>query len=283
MKPMILQLWGVRGSIPSPGPGTVRYGGNTSCVSIQLGDESTIVLDAGSGIRELGKTLVGKGTPIYMLLTHDHWDHIQGFPFFAPIYEPGRGVFMFPAKSGHEMMCTLVLQMDGAHFPVSQKDLASTQHCVTDTPAETWLAQRGIHLRRLATNHPGGCNGLRIDDGGRSVVYIPDNEMNPPGKRTTEFDAFVEFCRGADVLMHDAQYTPADMPLKHGWGHSLWIDACQLAAAANVKQLLLFHHDPDRTDDQVTEIESQAKAWMAKNNPSVKVAAAREGMRFDLG
>ena len=283
MSSMTLKLWGVRGSIPSPGPTTVRYGGNTSCASVQLGD-ITIVLDTGSGARILGKTLFGKKTPIYMLLTHDHWDHIQGFPFFAPIYETGRDVFMFPAKSGHAMMCTLVMQMDGARFPVSEEELRSKQHCVTDMHAEAWFASHGLCLRRIATNHPGGAYGIRIDHEGKSIVYIPDNEMNPPREqdRVTSFDAFVKFCQGADALMHDSQYTPADFPLKKGWGHSLWIEGCELAAAANVKQYLMFHHDPERTDDQIDAIEAEAKAWMAKKNPNVKVAAVREGMTFEL-
>src|SRR5215510_8269417 len=140
MKSMTVKLWGVRGSIPSPGPNTVRYGGNTSCVSIHFGDDVVVVLDAGSGVRILGKQLWGKASSIYMLLTHDHWDHIQGFPFFAPIYEQGRKIFMFPAKTGHEMMCNLVRQMDGARFPVSEKELQSTQHCVTHIHAEAWFA-----------------------------------------------------------------------------------------------------------------------------------------------
>jgi phosphoribosyl 1,2-cyclic phosphodiesterase len=284
MGAMTLKLWGVRGSIPSPGPSTVRYGGNTSCASIHLADGRTIVLDAGSGARGLGKTLLGQKSPIYMLLTHDHWDHIQGFPFFAPIYEPGREVYTFPAKSGHAMMCTLVMQMDGARFPVAEEELRSVQHCVTEMHAEAWFASRGVSLRRIATNHPGGCYGIRIDEGGRSIVYIPDNEMNPPREqdRVTTFDAFVKFCAGADVLIHDSQYTPADFPLKRGWGHSLWNEGVDLAAAANVKQHLLFHHDPERTDDELDAIEAEAKALMARKNPTVKVNVAREGMSFEL-
>ena len=119
---------------------------------------------------------------------------------------------------------------------------------------------------------------------GKSVVYIPDNEMNPPREkdRVTSFDAFVKFCAGADVLMHDSQYTPADFPLKKGWGHSLWSEGIELAAAANVKQYLLYHHDPDRTDDQLDAIEAEAKALMPKKNPAVKVNVAREGMVFEL-
>ncbi|HEX3359271.1 MAG TPA: MBL fold metallo-hydrolase [Tepidisphaeraceae bacterium] len=282
---MTLKLWGVRGSIPSPGPSTVRYGGNTSCASVHFGDDLTIVLDTGSGARMLGKSLLGKKSPIYMLLTHDHWDHIQGFPFFAPIYEAEREIYTFPAKSGHAMMCTLVMQMDGARFPITEDELRSVQHCVTNIHAEAWFASKGLEMRRIATNHPGGAYGIRIDDEGRSIVYIPDNEMNPPREqdRVTSFDAFVKFCKGADVLIHDSQYTPADFPLKKGWGHSLWVEGCELAAAANVKQHLIFHHDPERTDDQLDAIEAEAKAWMQKKNSSVKVAVAREGMTFDLG
>src|ERR1700722_7911186 len=225
---LTLKLWGVRGSIPSPGPATAPHGGNTPCVSIELGDDKCLVIDAGTGIRNLGKYLFNKKSQIYVLLTHEHWDHIQGFPFFAPIYQKDRKLVMFPVERGMDMLCSLVDQMDGAHFPVTHEQLPSLQECFQGDPME-FLNRTGFHIRRHRTNHPGLCFGYRIDQADRSMVFMPDNELHPPGKQWTTLAQLAEFCRGADVLMHDAQFVPRDFPLKRGWGHSLVHEACELA------------------------------------------------------
>ena len=281
--PITVRLWGVRGSIPSPGPNTARYGGNTPCVSLEMGKERCLILDAGSGIRILGKHLVKTTMPIMVLLTHEHWDHVQGFPFFAPVYEQDRPLVIFPVERGLDMLCTLVAQMDGAHFPVASNQIPAALECVQADPVH-YLADHGFAMRRHRTNHPGVCYGYRFDQGGKSLVFMPDNELNPPaGSRVhSTVKEFADFCQGADILMHDAQFTPADMPHKRGWGHSVVEETCELAAMAKVKHLILFHHDPDRTDAELDEIQAQCRAWFAKNAPETQVTAGSEGMTLTL-
>jgi len=259
----------------------MRYGGNTACVSVDLGHGTLLVLDAGTGIRTLGEHLAAKDTDIFVLLSHAHWDHIQGFPFFAPIYQPHRMISILPTRMGHTLWCPTLEQMDGMHFPVTPEELPARVLC----PMEKGLAvfqERGCHLSWIATNHPGGGTGYRIEHAGRSLVYLTDNELEPPYEKATGFGEFVEFCRHADVLIHDAQYLQSDMPAKHGWGHSLVQQARQLAVAAEAKHLVLFHHDPGRTDDELDVIQEETRAWMHTQNRHMQCTAAYEGLVVDI-
>lgn len=278
---MTLQFWGVRGSIPAPGPTTVRYGGNTACVSVDLGHNTLLVLDAGTGMRALGEDLVGKDTDIFVLLSHAHWDHIQGFPFFAPLYQPHRTIAFFPTHMGHTLWCAALDQMDGMHFPMTPEDLPCRVLCLMEKGFEAFR-ERGCHLSWIATNHPGGGAGYRIECAGRSLVYLTDNELEPPYEKATSFAEFAEFCQQADVLIHDAQYLHSDMPAKHGWGHSLVQQACELAVAAEVKHLLLFHHDPGRTDDALDSIQDEARAWISTQDRHMQCTTAYEGLIIDI-
>ena len=278
---MTVQFWGVRGSIPSPGTSTVRYGGNTSCVSVEVGKKSCLVLDAGTGIRLLGKTLQARSETIFVLLSHSHWDHIQGFPFFSPIYEPKRTVYVFPTLGGKAQRCSALTQMDGAHFPVTPDRLPSRTYCITEGGLD-FLAEHGLCIAPIPTNHPGGGSGYRIAHAGHSVVYLTDNELAPPYEPATDFDTFADFCRHADVLIHDAQYLENDMPHKRGWGHSLVSQACALAVAAQVKHLILFHHDPERSDDEIDAIQDMARAWLQTQGQSTQCTAAYEGLAMTL-
>lgn len=276
-----IQFWGVRGSIPSPGNATVRYGGNTACVSVDIGIEKLLVFDAGTGLRMLGKALEGNIMPIFVLLSHPHWDHIQGFPFFTPIYQAGRTVYLFPTPQGKAQWCAALEQMDGAHFPVTADHLPSQTHCITEE-ALTFLAGQGFCLSSIALNHPGGGAGYRLEHAGRALVYLTDNELAPPYEPTTTFDDFVRFCQHADVLIHDAQYLDTDMPHKHGWGHSLVQQACDLAVAAQVRHLVLFHHDPDRSDAALDHIQETACAWLASQDQGLRCTVAYEGLEVRL-
>ena len=278
---MTIRFWGVRGSIPSPGTSTVRYGGNTSCVSVHWPDGRILVFDAGTGIRKLGKTILPNAKEIFVILSHPHWDHIQGFPFFLPIYEPDRRVYVFPTRLSKTMMCSLLEQMDGAHFPVRPETLPSPPTCVTENEVD-FLRGRGFAISRVATNHPGGGFGYRIENEHRSVVYLSDNELYPPYEKATDFDGFVRFCRDADVLIHDAQYVEQDMPHKHGWGHSLVSQVCRLAATAEVRHLILFHHDPDRTDQESDSIQENARLWLGEHSQDIQCTTAYEGLALDM-
>ncbi|MHB8156395.1 MAG: MBL fold metallo-hydrolase [Desulfocucumaceae bacterium] len=282
MLPMEIKFWGVRGSIPSPGVSTKKYGGNTSCVSIHLDDKKTLVLDAGTGIRALGGTLVSGTSDIFMLVTHIHWDHIQGFPFFAPIFQKNRLVYVFPYQQGNRLLNALFKQMDGAHFPVTMESLPSRCRLVTED-LTVFMLQHGFHITRIANNHPGGAYGFRIENEGRSVVYLTDNELYPPeGERINGFEDYVKFCKNSDVLIHDAQYIEEDLPLKHGFGHSLVDQAIDLAIASEVKQLVLFHHDPDRTDVDIDLIQERARVRLAENKSGIGCIAAYEGLVLEV-
>jgi phosphoribosyl 1,2-cyclic phosphodiesterase len=278
---MTVRFWGVRGSIPSPGSTTTRYGGNTSCVSVHLPGDKVLVLDSGSGIRELGKGLARNSSELFIILSHSHWDHIHGFPFFHPIYEKTRRISLFPNRAGKNVICSLLDQMDGAHFPVSAESLPSQPDCVMGDDLE-FLRGRGIMASKIATNHPGGGFGFKIENAGRSAIYLTDNELDPPYPKATDFDGFVKFCRHADLLIHDAQYIENDMPHKHGWGHSLASQACALAVAAEVKQLVLYHHDPDRTDDEIDAIQEDARDWLRQRGSAIQCTAAYEGLAVEI-
>ena len=278
---MTLQFWGVRGSLPTPGPTTVRYGGNTACVSVALGHRTLLVLDAGTGMRSLGEHLAARDTDIFVLLSHAHWDHIQGFPFFAPIYQPHRTVSIVPTRMGSTLWCPTLEQMDGLHFPVTPEALPARMRCLMERGLDVFQ-ERACHLSCIATNHRGGGTGYRIEHAGRSLVYLTDNELKPPYEKATSFDDFVAFCRHTDVLMHDAQYLPSDMPAKRGWGHSLVQQACELAVAAEVKHLILCHHDPARTDDGLDAIQEESRAWIHTRNRPMQCTAAYEGLVVDI-
>jgi phosphoribosyl 1,2-cyclic phosphodiesterase len=214
-------------------------------------------------------------------VSHIHWDHIQGFPFFDPIYQPNRAIYILPLEV-EALFCRLIEQMDGVHFRVTPEDLPSQRHYITGNGVG-FLREHGFNVSRIALNHPGGGYGYRIENGGRSVVYLTDNELHPPhDNKTNDLSEFIQFCKDADVLIHDAQYIKQDMPQKHGWGHSLVSQACELAVAAEVKHLVLFHHDPDRTDNELDSIQEDARSWFKTNDQRIQCTAAFEGLTLDM-
>jgi phosphoribosyl 1,2-cyclic phosphodiesterase len=279
---MRVTFHGVRGSIPTPGASTVRYGGNTVCVEARLADGTLIVLDAGTGIRELGKRLIREhhAAPIHLLLTHGHWDHIIGLPFFAPLYSKDTNLVLHAVTPLARERTRNPIIFDGEHFPVRFTDLPA--HIEHDETSDN-LRIGSARVRHIELNHPGGCIGFRIDDDdGTSLCYLTDNELDPPGDVTTSAAALARFAAGASLLVHDAQYVSADMPAKRGWGHSVVDQVLALGKDAEARVLALHHHEPERDDDALDRIAADADAWTEEHAPAMKAMVAREGVELVL-
>lgn len=278
---MRVTFHGVRGSVPAPGPQTSRYGGNTSCVEVRLSDGSTLALDAGTGLRELGKTLVreGRASPVHLFLSHTHWDHVMGLPFFAPLYDKNNHLLVYPlANEAQERFQRNIF--DDIHFPVSVNDIPSKVEFARPE-GDVWQVG-SAKVRRIQLNHPGGAQGFRVDDAdGSSMAYLTDNEMSAT-RPVVSVDDLARFSDGVSLLIHDAQYVPSDMPHKRGFGHSLVEDVLKLGEYAKPKELVLFHHDPDRSDDALDRIGADAKAWLGEHAKNVGLRVAHEGLALDL-
>ncbi|HEX6314601.1 MAG TPA: MBL fold metallo-hydrolase [Gemmatimonadaceae bacterium] len=288
---MRIRLWGTRGSCPSPGPATVRYGGNTTCVEVRGDDGHIVILDAGTGIRELGRALVSsaQGRPISgdVFFSHAHWDHIQGLPFFTPGFQAGNTFRLFGAPTLLQSL-ELVLrqQMSPVVFPVAFDDLHARIEFRELSGHR--LSENEIEVRAISVRHPGGALGFRLapaDTPQRSVVFIPDNELDKfgdaaPGAPTRE--ELLRFAHGARVLIHDAMYTGAEYMDHRGWGHSSYRDTVDFAIAAEVQTLVLFHHDPERTDDDLVTQLALCREMVSERGGAVEVVAAAEGMELEL-
>ena len=281
---MLIRFYGVRGSVPTPGPSTVRYGGNTVCVEVRLADGTLIVLDGGTGLRELGRALLRApySGPMALLLTHLHWDHVLGIPFFGPIWRKDTHVQIYPlANAVQQSTVEQRALFDGIHFPVRAADVPAKIEFVSDAALEWRIGSATI--TRIQLNHPGGAQGFRIDDAdGASLVYVTDNELSPPTPPETTMDELAHFASGAGLLIHDAQYFASDMPEKCGWGHSTVDDTLLLAKKADVRRVALFHHDPERDDADLDALSERVRAWFDANAKETIGSVATEGTTVTL-
>ncbi|HTR54679.1 MAG TPA: MBL fold metallo-hydrolase [Kofleriaceae bacterium] len=279
---MRVRFFGVRGSCPTPGPRTVRYGGNSVCVEVRLADNTCVVLDAGTGMRELGNALAAEnyqGT-IHVFITHPHWDHVLGLPFFGPLYTKRSRIILHPMTVAAAERARSPLMFDGVHFPVRFEDLPAKLEVVEDLTEHRVASAR---VTKIELNHPGGAVGYRIDDdGGTSLAYLTDNELEPPRDRVTTPAELAAFARDVDLMIHDAQYLPSDMPAKLGWGHSQVNQVLELARDAGARAVALHHHDPDRDDDALDAIAATSREWASAHARSLDTIVAREGLERDL-
>lgn len=281
---MQVRFFGVRGSVPTPGGATVRYGGNTVCVEVRLADGSIVILDGGTGLRELGKVLLAEGQrgPLSLLLTHVHWDHIIGLPFFGPLWRRDTTVHIYPlANDAHRDSTQRRALFDGVHFPVRGADIPARMDLV-EPPDEEWRIG-SARVRRVALTHPGGAQGFRIDDAdGSSLAYLTDNELSPAGSGSAATEAVARFAAGVGVLIHDAQYDEPEMAEKRGWGHSALDSVLELGRLAETPHLVLFHHDPDRDDDALDVFGARARASLAAAGSAARATVAHEGLVLRL-
>ncbi|MBM3224433.1 MAG: response regulator [Candidatus Tectomicrobia bacterium] len=296
---MHIQFWGTRGSLAKAGPTTVRYGGNTSCVGVDLADGTHIVFDCGTGAHGLGQALLASGQrPVdgHLLVTHTHWDHIQGFPFFAPLFIPGNTWNIYaPGGLGHHLEATLAGQMEYTYFPVTLGQLGATIHFHDLVEGSFALGSGRVVARYL--NHPAVALGYRLEVGGVSVVYATDHEPHTRDQSRTidphaspsralevhqEELGHIAFLAEADLIIHDAQYTAEEYPQKVGWGHSTVEYTVDVAMAARAKRLALFHHDPLRDDHALERLVERCRERVLARHGTLEVFAAAEGQVLEL-
>lgn len=298
-EPVRVKFWGVRGSVPTPGPGTVHYGGNTSCVEVRA-DGEIIVLDAGTGLRALGRALGSEFSKqplsLTLLLSHTHWDHVHGLPYFLPVYNPNNHIRILGYEGARKGLSGILSgQMESPHFPVGFDELPG--NVVIEELKDMEFNVGAVRVQARFANHPGICVGYRLFASEGSIAFFPDHEMYsrrrvaPPypgaGGRVLDFargedEKLAEFLRGVDVLIIDAQYTSTEYERHVGWGHGCVDDVVALALKAQARQLFLFHHDPDHDDAQVTGMVEHARQLVEAQKATLLVEAAREGVTVEL-
>ena len=277
-----LKIWGCRGSVATPGPETITYGGNTSCVEVLLESDAALVLDAGTGIRELGFDLIRRGTRnIHLFLTHLHLDHVEGLRFFAPLWDPKVTLNVWGPRSPVLSLRERILRaFSPPLFPLDFRDVPA-QVAFHDLPAEPWRA-KGVSVFTDLVLHPGPTVGFRIETGRSSLAYLPDHEPALAGieRRSADWISGGALAAGTDFLLHDAQYLDEEYVAKIGWGHSSVTDAVAFSRAVDARQLVLFHHDPERSESALELVETRARELAG--GEQLPPVLAREGMVIEL-
>jgi len=289
---MILKFWGTRGSIPVPGNDTLKYGGNTPCVEVRSQKNDLLILDAGSGIRELGKELNNSNNShlINILISHYHWDHIQGIPFFLPLYQKENKIrFWGETSEGQNIETILSNQMTSNYFPIKLNDLvADVKFNVLKT--EEYFEINDFKISTFRANHSSPTIAFKIRESDKCIVYMTDNELklnDNNDKNTLDTikklnDDLIEFCRGCDYLIHDSMYDESTMMQKKGWGHTCNKTLAMFGILSDVKNLVLFHYNPDYSDDKIDLLLDETSSILKEFSASTKCIAAKEGMVISI-
>jgi phosphoribosyl 1,2-cyclic phosphodiesterase len=281
---MKIKFWGTRGSIPVPGKDTNIYGGNTTCLELTLQSGRKVIIDAGTGIRALGEKLISGDDPvdIHLLMTHIHWDHILGFPFFAPLYDPSTKIRIdgYPTCM-KGLRSTFDSKMGDGFFPIKFDEIkAEVKYLEHIKQGEQEID--GTVIESVPLQHPQGGFGFRFREGGKTLVFITDNELREDAWEGRQTDRYAEFSENADLLIHDCQYTPQEIDSREGWGHSDYQSVVDLAHRAKAKKLVLFHHDPSRKDPEVAAIKSQCEQLAKEKDSTIIIEAAKEESELEL-
>ncbi|MGB6068056.1 MAG: MBL fold metallo-hydrolase [Desulfomonilaceae bacterium] len=281
---MKITFWGTRGSIASPGPDTIVHGGNTTCLEIETAAGGTVIVDAGTGIRTLGDVLLARGEPIsaHLLMTHIHWDHVWGFAFFGPLFQTDSRIVVDGSPRGMEGLRRVFSRdyVDGT-WPIRFEDLKARIE-VSQRLCRGQLSLDGTVVESHYLQHPQGGMGFKFTEDERTFVFLTDNELLDKPSSGPSFRDFALFCRNADILVHDCQYLPEEMEIKQGWGHSDLNSVVRLALEADVRRLILFHHDPWRTDAAVSSMVERCAKMLASANSEISAEAAQEGSTLEL-
>ena len=282
-----LTYWGVHGTLPVPGPGTLRRGGNTPCVSVEVSGEPLYVFDCGSGIKQLSDHVMSSGVQRFsgrVFISHTHWDHINTIPFFAPLYIRGNQIELFgPYQGDLTISRAIAAQMEGVYFPVTIREFSA--HLVFRDLREEKLEFGAVTIETMLLKHPGYCLGYKLTSRGRSICYITDNELylpSDPRRDQRYLERLIDFVRGTDVLITDATYRDHEYPSKVDWGHSCVSEVSDLAVRAEVKRLHLFHHDPDQDDDAIDLKVEEAREHVRRLGGSCEVEAPAEKSKLVL-
>lgn len=277
---MKVTFYGVRGSIPTPGNETKRYGGNTPCIVLESNAGQKLILDAGTGLRLASEEFAEYPEKINILLSHHHWDHLQGFPFFAPIFNKDKQITVYPGDTTPDHDTAILDQMSKSYFPVKFHQLPSTITIQkTNFAVNDGVTIGDFIIQSMKMNHPDGGSAYRILCDDKILVYATDNELSPPETHNQHsFNEWVAFCHDADMLIHDAQYLDSEINQKFGWGHSSMSETLNLAEQSQVKMLSLFSHDPLRTDEQLDDLTAKILA----SKPPYSFFFAKEGRTLKL-
>ena len=279
---MFIRCWGSRGSIPVSGAEYIRYGGDTACIEIRTASNEIIIVDAGTGIRRLGKALVEENRlNCHVIFTHAHWDHVMGFPFFKLIFMPQAELIMHKCPFQSKFVETILTKvMSPPTFPVRFRDITAQIHYEDACPIDFSIGSATV--TPIPISHPNSGSGYKFAENGRSFVFLTDNElgfMHPNGLSVEDYRTF---CQGADLLIHDAEYTPEEYKTTREWGHSVYTDVVDLALAAKVRRLGLFHLNQDRTDDDVDRMVAACRERIAVAGVPMECFAVGADMTFEV-